>query len=727
MVKKSYKQSPIFYDNSKRRWKLLKISGFLISIIVVALIAFVSYSFLYSPFADSELSSRYIDYSITNINDKAIPLSGTGSILKLDVESRDTVLEKVGIDKKVAVLTFDDGPDPEFTPRILDVLKKENVDASFFVTGEQLYKHNELAKEIVSEGSDIGLHTFSHYENVEDKKLNSSSFIFELDFTEKVFSHYFGFNSKLFRVPFLGSEVNPSYNSLQYIGEALKRDMIVSVPTVDSNDWKPGVTKDEIVKDATSPESDNAVILFHDAGGDRTATLNALSEVIKYYKEEGYEFMTASALAEASGYTVREELSFSDRLLSHTAFFVYDVYKKAPQYIGKGFLVGFAFVLLHSALFVVLAFIHKLKSMVRKFEPNKSKALVSVVIPMHNEEKAIIGSIRAILKSTYKNLELIIVNDGSTDKSYQIVRRLIRDSRVRIITQPNLGKFTALNTGLNVAKGKITVFVDGDTKLAPNALEMIVSRFNERKVGAVAGNIRVGNDTHNALTLLQSIEYNVNQGIEKRVYDLFDCVLVVPGAFGAWRTHLVKKYGGFTDKTHAEDFDLTMEFIRNGYKVKFDDSAIAYTEAPTVLKELLKQRLRWNFGNLQVLFKNSDMLFNTKFGILGLFFLPRYVLLQIPSIAITPFVDVITVASLVVGNQFLIMLFILLYLIIQVVTTYLAHIFANSPLRKPQYIFLIRLPYTQILYASLFMAISQALRGEILAWKKLNHTGFVSS
>ncbi len=727
MVKNKHKQSPIFYDNSKRRWKVLKIAGFLFSIVIVVLFALISYSYLYSPFTESESNTRYVDRSITDINNKIIPLRGSGSMLKLEETRTNTVLEKVGIDKKVAVLTFDDGPDSKFTPLILDVLKKENVPGSFFVTGEQLYKHNEIAEEIINQGSDIGLHTFSHYENVKDVKLNSLSFIFEMDFTQKVFAHYFGYKSNIFRVPFLGSEVSPSYNSLQYIGEGLKRDMVVSVPSVDSNDWEPGISKEEIVKYATAPESDNAVILFHDAGGNRMATVQALSEVIKYYKAEGYEFMTVSALAEAAGFVAREELTFTDKLLSHTAFFVYDIYKSAPQFIGNGFLVGFGFVILHSVLFVILALIHKLKSVVRKHKLISSKALISVIIPMHNEEKAIIGSIKAILKSTHKNFELIIVDDGSTDKSYQVVRRLIRDARVRIISQPNLGKFTALNTGLYQAKGKITIFVDGDTKLAPNAIERIISRFNEAKVGAVAGNIRVGNEKHNALTLLQSIEYNVNQGIEKRVYDLFDSVLVVPGAFGAWRTRLVKKFGGFTDKTHAEDFDLTMEFIRHGYKVKFDDSAIAYTEAPTVLKELIKQRLRWNFGNLQVLFKNSDMLFNVKFGILGLFFLPRYVLLQIPSIAITPAVDVITVASIIVGNQFLIMLFILLYLIIQVITTYIAHIFTNSSLRRPHYIFFIRLPYTQIMYASFFMAMFQALKGEIFAWKKLNHNGFVSS
>ncbi len=724
---------PIFFDTGSR-WKKFKLLNIRLFLFIGIIIFATSRAFYYSPFHNNTFQNNHqnIDKEIERINNESRPVVNQGTFIALENLYGNTYVKRFGEEKKVVVLTFDDGPDPTITPKLLAVLKKEQVNGTFFVLGSQIYKYPEVGRAILTQGSDMGLHTFSHYENREDKPLDDFTFIKELDFTEKIFAYHYGYKAKLFRIPYLGLDPLLSYNSLQYVREALKRNLTISAPTVDSEDWNTKHDYKKIAQLATTSDVQTAVILFHDAGGKREATIQALPHIIKFYKDRGYTFTTISELARSEGLPYKEPLTLVDRIYTFISYQMYDAYKQSPRLLTHGFIIGFILVMLHMGIFVFLALIQNMLCAWRraKFKKTKNKRftftdLVSIVIPMHNEERAIRPTMRAILRSSYTKFELIVVNDGSTDNSFARAQELTYDPRVKILTKVKGGKFSALNYGLKHAKGKVIVFIDADTRITPSALRRILLPFSHKKVGAVAGNIRVGNK-RNIITKLQDLEYLLGQHIDKRVHELFKCVPVVPGAFGAWRTHVIRRLGGFSYKTHAEDFDLTLSLIEKGYEVRYGESANALTEAPASLSQLLTQRFRWNFGNLQVYFKYRELIFNRKFGFFGMILLPRAVFLQIPAIFITPLVDLFVLTNLLIGERILTIFFLFLYFILQFLITVFAYIFSRRPFENLFYIVFLRFPYTQIMYFVIFIALLRAVKGEILAWSKLHHTGRLS-
>jgi len=726
MKKRNYKT--IFYDDGKR-WKRVKKFSFLLLLCFLSISALIFYSIVYSPFESKsdKKTAEEIEVTIDEINNTRRPIVNQGTLVTIEELYGTKYVKKFGEDGKYVILTFDDGPDPKYTPKILEIMEKEGVRGSFFALGKMMYKNPEIGRQILDQGSDIGLHTFTHHnEDKNDGRINKLRFIYELDFSEKIFAHNYGYKTNLFRVPFLGVEENPSYYSFQYIREAYLRGLNISAPTVDSSDWD-NKNENEIVKLSTNPEVMGAVILLHDSGGNRDATVKALPGIIKFYKEKGYKFITISDLTSRYGLSSKKELTTKDKILVPVAYNTYDIYKKTPGFVKKLFATGLFLIIIHMSLFILLAFSHVYKEKKIKFtskkyyKPIRDWALISVIIPMYNEEKSIRASVRSVLKSTYKNIEIIVVDDGSTDLSYVKVSS-IKDNRIRIIQKPNAGKFSALNYGFRFARGEITVCLDADTRVKPNAIFEIFLEFSDKKVAAVAGNIKVGNRV-NLLTKIQSLEYILAHSIEKRSLDLFSSIMVVPGAFGAWRTKRVKNFGGFSPRTLAEDFDLTLKLMRRKQKIAYSDTAIAYTEAPITFKQLYYQRRRWTFGNLQVLFRHREMLLNRKYGALGMFFMPRTVLLQIPSIILTPLVDLFVVLNLLFGDRLLTIWFMLFYFLIQIVLMIVAFKLANEKRRDMLLIPLLRIPYAQFLYIVFFESIFKVFRGETSVWLKIQHTG----
>ncbi len=716
------KRKPIFYDTGKR-WKKIKLFSIVLIFFITLFATFSVVSYITSPFgAKNTLIDTQVDAAIEEINAQERPVLNQGTFLTIENVYGEEYIKRFGEEKKQVVLSFDDGPDPEFTPKILEVLSQENVPGTFFVTGLQTYKYPDIVREIIDQGSDIGTHTFSHFENPNEEELSQLEFVKELDFTEKIFVHYFGYKPLIFRIPYVGVEDRLSYNSLQYIGEAYKRGFTISAPTVDSLDWLENTTKEEVIKRATTSHVRTVVILFHDAGGERTTTIESLPEIIKFYKMRGYEFTTISALARQNNLPVSAEASYADKLFAGMAFFAYDTYKQAPNLLRQGFAIGFVVVLIHTFFILTLALSGKI-NLKRKTtnKKGKYKCLISIIIPMHNEEKSIKATIRSVLRNSYKNIEIIVINNGSSDNSLQEAQK-IKNKKVTILNTQKSGKHLALNLGLKHAKGKILVCIDADTRLRTSSINKIVQYFTDKEIGAVAGHLLVGNP-NNFLTRIQNIEYIVAQSIEKRISDIFGVVPIVPGAFGAWRKSAIIKAGRFNKQTHAEDYDLSLRIIKKGYRVKYADKAVAYTEAPTSLNQLFTQRLRWNFGNLQVIFKHKDALFNKKYGFFGIILFPRYAFLQIPSILLSPLVDILIIYNLLIGERTLTLIFLGLYLLIQFSVILVASILSPHKKTPLFYFVFLRFPYTQIMYIVLFTAILNALRGEIIAWTKLQHTG----
>jgi poly-beta-1,6 N-acetyl-D-glucosamine synthase len=259
------------------------------------------------------------------------------------------------------------------------------------------------------------------------------------------------------------------------------------------------------------------------------------------------------------------------------------------------------------------------RSSIKEFGTTPS---VSIIIPAYNEGKVIEKTIRSVLELSYSQKEIIVVDDGSTDNTLKIVKLMETNNPIKVISKrKNGGKWCALNEGIESAISDIMVCIDADTVLDKNAIQPLVNHFIDSKVGAVAGNIKVGN-RDKLLTKLQALEYISQLNIQRRSEAFFQKITVVPGPLGAFRKSIIKEVGFYTGDTFAEDADLTLKILRAGYKIKYEPKSIGYTEAPIFLFDLAKQRYRWYRGLLQVIIKHKGMFFNPKYGTTGLFMIP---------------------------------------------------------------------------------------------------------
>ena len=202
-----------------------------------------------------------------------------------------------------------------------------------------------------------------------------------------------------------------------------------------------------------------------------------------------------------------------------------------------------------------------------------------MLIPGYNEETVICRTIESVLASDYEHFEVIFVDDGSADNSYELARaRFADEPRLTCIRKENGGKSSALNCGLEAAKGEIFIAIDADTLFDKNAIRLMARYFQDPTVAAVSGNVKVGN-RRGLLTTWQHCEYVTGFNLERRAYSELNCITVVPGAIGAWRTAAVREVGGFQTDTLAEDADLTLSLLEKGYRIEFEEDAKAYTEA----------------------------------------------------------------------------------------------------------------------------------------------------
>lgn len=257
----------------------------------------------------------------------------------------------------------------------------------------------------------------------------------------------------------------------------------------------------------------------------------------------------------------------------------------------------------------------------RKVAPIRTDAKVSIVVPAYNEEKTIARTIRSLMDIDYADYEIIVVDDGSTDGTLPECQKF-EASGVKIIHQDNRGKANALNNGIRSSAGAIIVTVDADTTLHRDSLRRIADRFaTNPRIGAVAGNVKVS-PSSGLLNALQAAEYTTRINLVRKAESVLGCVTVVPGPIAAFRREAVERAAYFSADTFAEDFDMTMSVLRRGYRVEYEDRALAYTEAPRNLEDLMKQRRRWYRGMVQVLAKHREMYMRRRFGVIGVFGVP---------------------------------------------------------------------------------------------------------
>ena len=247
--------------------------------------------------------------------------------------------------------------------------------------------------------------------------------------------------------------------------------------------------------------------------------------------------------------------------------------------------------------------------------------MISVIVPAYNEEKSIGSSIESLLSQDYDNYEVVVVDDGSVDRTLEVAKRF-EGPRVRVVHQENRGKAEALNTGTRSCAGTIVLTVDADTRLNQGALGALARRFaSDPRLGGLSGNVKV-DSPRGLLQRLQEAEYTTGIGLNRKGQSMLSSVMIVPGPIAAFRKEAVEEVSYFSPHTFAEDFDITLAILRKRYKVEYEDRAIAYTIAPRGLEDLLKQRRRWYRGMMQVLAKHEDMFFRKRYGVAGLYGVP---------------------------------------------------------------------------------------------------------
>jgi cellulose synthase/poly-beta-1,6-N-acetylglucosamine synthase-like glycosyltransferase/spore germination protein YaaH/peptidoglycan/xylan/chitin deacetylase (PgdA/CDA1 family) len=651
-----------------------------------------------------------------------------------DVIPTPYVITRYGMRDKMVALTFDDGPDGRWTPKILDILKAKAAPATFFVIGQNMQKRPDLVAREVAEGNVVGSHTWTHPNIAEVPPAETD---LELNATQRLFETITGRSMRFFRPPFFGDAEPSTDKEVMPLVIAQNLGYYTAGLRIDPDDWqKP--TSDQIIQRVLA-RLDNPngrpgqVVLLHDAGGDRRHTVQALPGLIDAIRARGYKLVTVAELAgmtqaQALPPTARDSVSL---LLDRMGFGFFRGLSAALQVL---FITAIALGVGRLVFLACLALYHRFS-----FEPPQdldpaTGPLVSVLIPCFNEEKVIASSVERILASEWKNLEVIVLDDGSADGTSEEVRKHFADEpRVRLFTFENGGKARALNRGLQYASGEVVVALDADTLFPPATIGRLVRWFADPGIGAVAGNALVGNRL-NIVTRWQALEYVTAQNLERRALAALGAVTVVPGAVGAWRRSALDALGGYPDDTLAEDQDMTIAVQRAGWKVGFDPQARAWTEAPDTVEGLLKQRFRWSFGTLQCIWKHRAALFDRKRPVLGFIALPQIWLFQIVLAAAAPLVDLAVVAALVTGvfgvffhpvewnNDDLIRS--LLYWAVFIFVDISAGALGMALERQAPWKDLIWLPiqrfgYRQLMYYVVLKALNAAVHGRLVGWGKL--------
>lgn len=683
--------------------------------------------------------------------------SPDGSIADEDYRSIPSsyVIQRTGDRPGKIVLTFDDGPDPVWTPKILDVLKQENVKAAFFIVGENGQSNPDLVKRIVAEGHEIGNHSFTHPNLGEVPRQVTS---LELNATQRLIESLTGHSTRLFRAPYFGDAEPRTPDEVEPTVEAQDLGYISVGLHIDPDDWKlvnddgSPHTADEMVADVirqaavTTPEERGSIILMHDSGGNRSATVEALPKIIDALRSRGYEFTTVSDLANMTPAqtmpAVPEDQTFYARA---DAYFFYGI-SIAGWLMRWIFLIGIILGLGRMLVIGLLAFAQFLRSRRREHEHfgEDFTPLVSVVVPAYNEEKVIVRTIESLLASRQAKFEIIVVDDGSTDGTFAVAKAAFdAEPHVTVLTKPNGGKAEALNYGWQRAKGDIIIALDADTLFTPETVASLAHRFADPRIGAVAGNAKVGNRI-NIVTKWQALEYVTSQNFDRRAFASLNCITVVPGSVGAWRRSVLEETGGFSPDTLAEDQDLTIQVRKLGYKIGYEEAAIGLTEAPDSLRALAKQRFRWSFGTLQCMWKHRRALLDPRYGTLGFVAMPNVWIFQVLFPLISPVMDLMflwtlisaTLTSLSHSREYAhtptdlnqVIFYYALFLAVDCAGAFAAFLMEKSEdKRLLVWLFIQRFGYRQVMYWVMVKSVFTAIRGAVVGWGKLERKATVEA
>jgi peptidoglycan-N-acetylglucosamine deacetylase len=699
-----------------------------------------------------------------------VDIEGAGEILRIDarpapgerqikIDSNHLIADEIfknlpspyevnmyGSSPNKVAITFDDGPDPEWTPKILDVLKQKGVKATFFLIGVEAQKYPAVTKRVYAEGHEIGNHTFTH---PDISNISKRYFEVELNLTERFFEGKLGVKPVLFRPPYSIDQEPDTADQVRPLELAQDLGYITIGDKVDPNDWhdNPRRSASQIVNDvltnlppcAPTNLACGNIILLHDGGGDRRETVKALPQIIDGIRARGYEVVPVSALMGKTRADVMPPITTNERWAAWVDSLNFSLFALVSSFIIFVFFVGDVLMSGRLVLVGALAIFDRFHRRKTQFDPNYRPA-VAVLIPAYNEEKVIEHTVRSVLDSDYKNLRVIVIDDGSKDATLEVARDTFRkevaDGRVTVLTKPNSGKAEALNYGLEYVTEELFIGIDADTLIAPDAISKLIPHFSDPRVAALAGNAKVGNRV-NLWTRWQALEYITSQNFERRALNTLNAVSVVPGAIGAWRTAAVRAAGGYHPDTVAEDADLTMALLQAGYWVNYEDRALAYTEAPSNPNGLMRQRFRWSFGIMQSVWKHREAV--RQKGALGWVAIPNMVIFQILLPLVSPFIDIMFVvgAAIYAYNRYFhpesanpasfhrLVVYFALFMVIDFIASAIAFALERQqPGGKRDFlllghVWLQRFAYRQLFSIVLFRTLKRAMEGRGFSWDKL--------
>lgn len=622
---------------------------------------------------------------------------------------------------KMVAITFDDGPDPHYTPQMLDILKQKHVTATFFVVGVNAEQFPGLVSREYREGHLIGNHTYTH-PNI--AALSADAAARQLNMTQRLIELATGHSTTLFRPPYNADSEPQTPDELVPIARAQGQHYVTVGERIDPRDWQKDSTPEGILAEVLNEKDNGHILLLHDAGGNRAATIQALPQVIDTLRAQGYQFVSLSDLMGKTRDQLMPRPSPQELRWAQIEGGALDAKGRFKLVIGVVFLIAIVLTMVRSLAFGALAVVQKFVARKRKFDASFQPA-VSVVIAAYNEEKVIARTVRSVLDNGYSDIEVIVVDDGSKDGTIDVLKQNFeQDSRVHILTQPNGGKSSALNRAIAQARNNILVAVDADTIFRRGAIGYLVRHFSDPRIGAVSGNARVGNP-HKWITRFQSIEYICGFNLDRRALDVLNAITVVPGAVGAWRKDLIVGLGGFGHETLAEDTDLTLAIRKLGYKIRYEEKAVAYTEAPETTKALAKQRFRWAFGTLQAAWKHRAVTLDARYGFLGLVAMPSIWVFQVLLAAISPFAEIMMIAGLFAGNWRLVVAYYFGFYVLELATAALAFGLEGERPGDLKLFFFQRVYFRLLMQWVLGRSLLFAIRGRLVGWGKLERTASV--
>jgi peptidoglycan-N-acetylglucosamine deacetylase len=750
----------VFVDPSGRRWQKLRIIGAVIAAFsVVGILAAVPH--LNDIPALSTIGERLGPPLTSDTTGKRVPVVGQGPLVRIlevhrengqttgldpstkRVEATFTAAEQEHIDQSAYVirrfgysataqrtisLTFDDGPDLKWTPELLNLLSAEKVPATFFATGTMIARNPEIFYREVREGHAVANHSLTHIDVSSTPDWRAR---LELTITDHVIRAATGKEIGYFRLPYDGTDQISTQTSIEGMLRSQRYGYLVTSHDFDSNDWR--YSSHQLTGEMPLPtlNGQNITVLLHDGGAaDRKVTIDYVRRLIAYAKAQGYTFTT---MPQVQPWLAERVFDVKPTVWDKLTLNLVQIWFVWPSVLLRAlFVIAVTFV-------IVIGFTNCVIAAIRRRRRNgiiwqsasEDRMPVSVMMAAYNEEQVIGRTLRSVLASRYPVAEVIVVNDGSSDRTAEKVLEIARqDPRIILIDQQNTGKAGALNAGLDKVTNEVVVTLDADTILTPGTIDRLIRHFiadKSGRLGAVAGVVRVGNRGRNLLTRWQALEYVTQVGIERAAQDVMGAITIVPGACAAWRKAAIQAAGGYTNVTLAEDCDLSLSLHRAGWRVTQDDEAIAFTEVPENVDNLLNQRTRWTFGTLQAIWKHQDLLFRPQYGFLGLYVLPQYAITVILPIVFMPFIVFMGVRTAQVQGIQVILYYFLLFMAAHLLIAAIGILLMRENWRHLLMVPVYRIVFEPLRAYLLYTAFYMAVRGVRAGWNKAARTGRLDS